>query len=269
MTVSESDAGDGVRVLTIDDPGIRNAMSLTTWRAIGSALTGIEEDPAAKVVVLGSAGPTFSAGGDLRTGPAHGFRAVRDAGRLKVAHQVIAQIKGFPLPVIAAVQGAAVGVGWSLVLAADFAVAEESAVFIAPFIQRGIVPDGGLAWFLTQSVGRQATLELLLSGRRLSAQEALERGLVARVVAAGAREEAIRLGRGLAGSPDAMELTKSLVNAAASSSFTEYLSTELTTAALAQSGPDAEAGRIAFFSKSAPRWRTNINQTDAVESLRD
>jgi len=149
------------------------------------------------------------------------------------------------------------GVGWNLALACDLIVATEDASFSAPVVQRGLVPDGGAAWFLMRALGRPRAAELLLLGDRLTARSAAGLGLVNRLTPAGAAlTEAIELAGGLArGAPDALVLTKTLLGAAMDSTFERYLETEWLSAAPDLLGPDAAEGRAAFVEKRPPDFR--------------
>jgi 2-(1,2-epoxy-1,2-dihydrophenyl)acetyl-CoA isomerase len=159
--------------------------------------------------------------------------------------------------VIAAVEGGAVGVAWSLALACDLTVAGADAYFLAPFTQRGLVPDGGSAWFLTRAIGPQRAAELLMLPDRLPAARAEALGLVNRVVPTGAAlTEALELARRLVeGAPDALSLTKRLLAMAERTpSYRDFLDQEWATAALALHGPDVVEGRTAFIEGRAPNF---------------
>jgi enoyl-CoA hydratase/carnithine racemase len=140
------------------------------------------------------------------------------------------------VPVIAAVEGGAVGLGWSLALACDLVVAASDAFFSAPFVARGVVPDGGAGWFLVARVGRQRASELLLTDRRLTADEARQFGLVNLVCEpAQAEASALKLADSVvAADPAAIEMTKRLLSACETLDFDAYLAAEVSMATLAQ-----------------------------------
>ncbi|MFJ7420962.1 enoyl-CoA hydratase/isomerase family protein [Streptomyces uncialis] len=247
----------GVIALTLDGPARRNALGLTANRQLAAALERLREDDCRVVVLTGAAG-FFSAGGDLR-GSMRADGADGGAGapaaRLGIAHRTLRGLRELDKPVIAAVEGGAVGIGWSLTLAADLVIAAEDAYFLAPFVTLGLVPDGGLAWTLSRTVGERRAAELLMLGDRLPAPAAAGLGLVNRVVPTGtAREQALALARRLAqGSADALGLTKRLLASAAHTpDFGAFLETEWVTAALATYGADHEEGRAAFAERRAP-----------------
>jgi 2-(1,2-epoxy-1,2-dihydrophenyl)acetyl-CoA isomerase len=246
----------GTMLVVLNRPEARNALSWESWTELDAALDEAA-DPSTRVVVLTGSGGYFSAGGDLKTPPAGGTGPFSAVSRLELAQHVLHRIQTLTVPVIAAVEGCAIGLGWSLALACDLIVAAADAFFQAPFTQRGVVPDGGAAWMLSRRVGPYLAAEWLFTGARLPAGQALEHGLVNRVVAAGeALSAATTLAETLvAASPHAVELTKRLLHAAADVDLERYFSLELATAAVAQAGPDAAEGRLAFRDRRAPHWQ--------------
>jgi 2-(1,2-epoxy-1,2-dihydrophenyl)acetyl-CoA isomerase len=146
------------------------------------------------------------------------------------------QLKTVPMSTVAAVEGGAVGLGWSLALSCDLVVAASDAFFSAPFVARAVVPDGGLAWRLTQQLGRHRAASLLLRGGRLSAVEAARLGLVTDVVDPGtAIDSAVAIARELAGADaGAVEMTKRLMNSAEAAQLAAFHPLELAIATIAQ-----------------------------------
>jgi 2-(1,2-epoxy-1,2-dihydrophenyl)acetyl-CoA isomerase len=156
--------------------------------------------------------------------------------------------------VIAAIEGGAFGIGWSLSMACDLVFASETAIFGAPFVDFGVVPDGGAAWFLTQRLGRQRAAELIFSGRTIKADEARSLGLVSRLAPPGevvktALEFAAGLGRG---NRLAVELTKRLLHASETSDLASTHALELVYCATCQTGPEMERARAYFASLRKP-----------------
>lgn len=129
----------GVAVLTLNRPGARNSLGWQTWHQLGEAIDEVAADDNCRAVVLTGAGGTFSAGGDVKTSPARGAGLGAPAARLLVGQRVLDTLLKLPKPVLAAVEGPAVGAGWSLALACDLVVAARDAVFAAPFVARGLV----------------------------------------------------------------------------------------------------------------------------------
>jgi enoyl-CoA hydratase len=165
-----------VAVVTLDDPQRRNALNLTLCAELAATMDELESDDGVGAVVVTGAGPAFCAGADLSQLGAsrrEGLLAIYE-GFLRVAHS--------PLPTIAAVNGAAVGAGMNLALAADVRVAGRSARFDTRFLDLGIHPGGGHTWMLRRIVGPQAAMAMVVFGQRLDGAEAERAGLVWRCV---------------------------------------------------------------------------------------
>ena len=211
----------GVRTLTIDRPARRNALTASMYAALADGL-GVPADASAaegptagrpRAIVLAAAGDAFCAGNDLedfmaRAGEAGTIGADSPQGRLLHALAVL------PCPLVVAVDGAAIGIGFTALLHADVVVATPAATFGAPFGQLGLCPEAGSSLLLPRLVGRQKALEMFLLGRRLDAEETLAAGLVNRIVppdalAATAREYAEALA---ALPPEAVRATRRLVS---------------------------------------------------------
>ncbi|WP_292991730.1 enoyl-CoA hydratase/isomerase family protein [Mycobacterium sp.] len=236
---------DGVALILLNRPAQRNSLRYESWTQLSTALSGAS---GARGIVIAGCGGFFSAGGDLKSGPAHGDGPMSPAGRVEHAQRVMAQLRDMPMPTIAAVEGAAVGLGWSLALSCDLVVAARDAFFSAPFVARAVVPDGGLAWRLTQQLGRHRASSLLLRGNRLSAEEAHLGGLVTDIAAAGAAvDDAVALARGIAeADPAAVELTKRLLASVEAAQLASFHPLELAVATVAQQRSAATAGRAQF-----------------------
>jgi 2-(1,2-epoxy-1,2-dihydrophenyl)acetyl-CoA isomerase len=254
-TVEVTIAGPGVSVITLDGPHRRNALAHPTMLALDSAVARVFEDDSVRAVVLTGAGGFFSAGGDLKSPRTQGRGVGAPATRLGVIQHTLDMLHRRPKPVIAAVEGGAVGVGWSLVLSCDLVIAAADAYFLAPFTERGLVPDGGIAWFLVRALGRQRAARLLMLPERLPALHAAELGLVNEIVPNDAAlDAAVALADRLAaGPPDALALTKRLLHAAEGTpSYRDFLDREWTAAALAMHGPDLAEGIAAFTERRPP-----------------
>ncbi|NNC44234.1 MAG: crotonobetainyl-CoA hydratase [Acidimicrobiia bacterium] len=173
MTVSV-DRRDGIFEITLDRPKA-NAIDAATSRALGSAFVEFRDDPAYRVAILtGSGDRFFSAGWDLEAA-AHGEAIEADYG--EGGFGGFAELPGLNKPVIAAVNGMAVGGGFELVLAADFVVTADTAEFFFGEVAVGIIPDSGTIR-LPRMLPPALAKELLLTGRRMGAEEAVHRGLV-------------------------------------------------------------------------------------------
>jgi enoyl-CoA hydratase/carnithine racemase len=223
------------RVLTLNRPEQRNSLVWESWTELDEALDRALADDVRTLVVTG-AGPFFCSGGDRDSTPARGERALAAGARIELAHGVLRRLRSAPIAVIAAVEGGAVGLGWGLALCCDLIVVAEDAFFSAPFAALGIVPDGGVTWQLVHRLGQSRASELLFSGRRVTAREALDLGLVTAVTRPGeAMAESLALARSLHGIPAAsLDLTKRLIISATTATFDQHLPHELALATFAQ-----------------------------------
>jgi 2-(1,2-epoxy-1,2-dihydrophenyl)acetyl-CoA isomerase len=249
---------DHVARITFNRPDAANALDLQMGLDLMHASIQASEDPAVRAVLITGAGKMFSGGGDLKS-----FAAQGDAlpGHLKEValylHAAISRFVRMDAPVIAAVNGAAGGAGMSLCLFADLVLAAESAKFTLAYTRAGLNPDGGSTYFLPRIIGVRRALELALTNRVLSAKEALEWGIVTKVVAdAELQTEAQALARELAaGATRALGKAKRLLH----HSFSESLETqmELEAQAIADSARthDAREGIAAFIAKRKPAFR--------------
>jgi enoyl-CoA hydratase/carnithine racemase len=250
----ERHPGDVV-MLTLNRRHALNSVSFELWESFAAALDEIERDTPVRGLVLTGAGGFFSTGGDVKLPPARGAGALAPAARLELGQRIIARLRRLPVPVIAAVEGGAYGMGWGLALAADLIFAAEDAKFGAPFLDYGTVPDGGTAWFLERQVGRLRAAELIFSGRSIDAPEALALGLASRLcprgeTAAAALAFAAHIGKG---NRQAAELAKRLLQQASETSLDASLALELAHCAICQSGEEAARAREQFKARAAAR----------------
>jgi enoyl-CoA hydratase len=180
----------GVQVLTLDRPDRLNAMSRELIKDLHAALDAVALDDSCRVVVLTGAGRGFCAGLDLREprrrgeGPGLGGRSPQAGMRAQQAiAALVPKLRNLRQPVIAAVNGPAAGGGFALALASDIRIAATSATFNAAFVRIGLSGcDIGVSWLLPRLIGAGVSHELLLTGRRVRADEALRLGLVSQVV---------------------------------------------------------------------------------------
>ena len=169
-----------VAILTLDRPERLNAMADPMWDALYEHLGKIAVDDDIRAVVLTGAGRAFCSGGDV-TGMAKSD-IVSGRARSKRRHRTVQLLHTLEKPVIAAVRGPVYGIGNALALACDLVVASDSAKFSMAFKKVGLVPDGGAIFFLTQYLGIARAKDLVYTARVVPAGEALELGLVVRVV---------------------------------------------------------------------------------------
>jgi enoyl-CoA hydratase/carnithine racemase len=246
---------DGIVQATLNRPEAKNAVSFEMWQAFAALLDELEQQTPARALVLTGAGGFFCIGGDLKIPPARGEGALAPATRLEWGQRIIARLMRLPIPVIAAIEGGAFGIGWSLALASDLIIAADNAKFGAPFVDFGLNPDGGAAWFLTQRVGRHKAAELLFSGRTIDAAEAQALGLASRLSLPGAAlADALALAGALGkGNRHAVELTKRLLHQSESSDLGGAHAMELAYCAILQEGDELARARAAFAAASAAR----------------
>jgi enoyl-CoA hydratase/carnithine racemase len=210
---------DGIAVLTLNRPAARNAIDDALRDALAAAIEHAATDPAVRALVLTGAPPAFCAGGDLkamqeRLSAPPGEVAMTGWHRQQALHRLILRLHHLPKPVIAAVNGAAAGLGCDLAMACDLILAAEDARFAMSFIARGLVPDGGGPFFLPRRVGLPRAKELVFSGRSVPADEALAIGLVDRLAPPPrVVEDAIAWARALSDGPaPARALAKTALN---------------------------------------------------------
>jgi 2-(1,2-epoxy-1,2-dihydrophenyl)acetyl-CoA isomerase len=182
-TIDLTTDGPAARIL-LNRPDALNAWNEQFGRDLLDAVTTIAEDESVRAVLITGAGRGFSSGADLKEQRSTTDGGVPDLGaRLEeIYHPIITGLREMPKPVVAAVNGPAVGIGCSLALAADLIVAAESAYFLLAFVNIGLVPDGGSTAFLPARVGYARAAEMAMLGERVPAQQALDWGLVNRVV---------------------------------------------------------------------------------------
>lgn len=165
-------------VLTLDDPASRNALAGPVKDGLQQALARIRADGGIRAVILAGANGAFCAGGDLRgIAAAKGQPSDALRARMQATHALFRELLSLEIPVIAAVDGAAYGAGFSLALAADFVLVTPRARFCMVFMRVGLVPDCGATYTLPRVVGAQRARELFLSAREVGADEALRLGI--------------------------------------------------------------------------------------------
>ena len=246
----------GVATLALNRPTARNALSLALLDALEEMLAALAVDRAVKAVVITGAGPGFCAGHDLReltqarNDPDRG-QAFFETTMARCA-AVMQAVARFPKPTIAAVNGAAAGLGCDMALCCDFIMAAESAHFTMSFIARGLIPDGGGMYFLPRRVGLARAKELVFSGRRVGAAEALAMQMIERVVPdaelmAAAEAWARELS---AGSLAALALAKSVMDRSLEMSFEDVLAEGSKAQAMCYTTGEHRASVAEFLAKS-------------------
>ena len=250
------EATDGIGTITIDRPEKRNAMTYAMLAEFISTVRTAGADDAARVIIVTGAGGAFCAGtdlADLNTVPGES-RGVRGSAE---ETDVWWPLAACPKPVIAAVDGAAVGMGAEFTSQCDVRIASTRARFAWNFVHRGLVPDTGAGtWLLPKIVGLPAALRLLYSGDFLGAEEALAIGYVARVTEPeelmdAAREEAVRY---LAGSPFSHKLIKDLVYRGLERDLGEHMRHHVEALQATFRSEDHKEGVASFLERREPRF---------------
>ena len=251
---------DGAATIELNRPEALNAWNPELGADLLAALRGVAEDEGVRAVAITGAGRAFSSGADLKD--ISGGESTPD-GRPDVYktlteryHPIMRIIREMPKPVVAAVNGPAVGIGCSLALCCDLILAAESAYFLLAFVNIGLVPDGGSSLFLPTRVGIARATELAMLGERLPAAQALDWGLINRVVAdARLGEETAGLAARLAAGPTRSYAgTKRELNNWLYSRMPEQLELEAQLQREMASSEDFLEGALAFVQKRQARF---------------
>jgi enoyl-CoA hydratase/carnithine racemase len=244
-------------VLTLSNPSQRNALGPEMYAAGIEALNGAENSDEIRSVILVGEGKWFCAGGSLQRLSANRDRepAVQ-AESIEALHNWVDSIRTFPKPVIAAVEGAAAGAGFSLALACDFVVSARDAVFAASYSNVALSPDGGLSWHLGRALPRQLASEWLMLGERLDASRLHALGLVNEITESGqALAAALAIADKLnARAPNALASIKELLSEARGTTLVSQLSQERDHFVRNLHHANAGIGIAAFLSKQTPRY---------------
>ncbi|MEJ5989058.1 enoyl-CoA hydratase [Ramlibacter sp. PS3R-8] len=244
-------------VLTLSNPDHRNALGPEIYAAGVEALNAADSNPEVRSVVITGAGSTFCAGGNLQRLLDNRQKPPEvQAQSIEGLHGWIDAIRTFPKPVIAAVEGAAAGAGFSLALACDFIVAAENAVFVMAYSSVALSPDGGGSWSLARALPRQLVSELLMCGERIGATRLNTLGVVNRITPAGAAlGEALALAALLnERAPNAIASIKELVNDAGDTPLARHLAAERDHFVRNLHHANGAIGIGAFLSKQPPRY---------------
>lgn len=248
-----------IALITIGRPEKRGALNAAGYSALAEAWRQIAATPAVRVAVLTGTGDSFCAGSDLSefvptiTG---GAQEQSSSGMASDGACAVLRDVDFPKPIVAAVGGPAMGSGLEVLLSADVRLASPNAVFAIPEVKRGLFSGGGSTVRLPRQIPYAQAMEVLLTGRKFTAEEALAWGFVNRVV-----EHAELLGQAMeiaeliaANSPTAVQATKRSVLEGMRGSLDDAYAAELRHARRVFAGPDAFEGPRAFIEKRTPVW---------------
>jgi enoyl-CoA hydratase/carnithine racemase len=242
-----------VGIATLDRPEARNALSPELMEELAATLEAWDQDPEVRCVVIAGNDEAFAAGADIKAMAQRSFQETLTAPSARFWPRIAA----VRTPLIAAVSGWALGGGCELALACDMIVASETAELGQPEIQLGIIPGGGGTQRLARIAGKQRAMELVLTGRRITAQEAHEIGIVNRVAAKGEwLDAAVELAEVVARRPPlAVRLGKQAVLAADETALTAGLDQERRLYELAMATEDRVEGMNAFLERRRPQFR--------------
>ncbi|CAO5233254.1 enoyl-CoA hydratase/isomerase family protein [Frankia sp. AgKG'84/4] len=245
-----------VAIITLNRPDAANGISQELAAELGQAAYDCAEDPAVRAVLLTGAGRFFCAGGDVKEMVGYGERAGAETKKLAdLLHRAVTSLARLDAPLVVAVNGTTAGAGVGLAIAGDLVLAADTATFTLAYTNVGLSPDGGTTFALPRLIGLRRTQELLYTNRRLSAAEALDWGLVTRVVPAGELAgEALAFAQRLAAGPaDSHRTIRRLLL----DTFDNSLETQLELEArgiAACAVTDGREGAAAFIDKRAPKF---------------
>ena len=263
MSLMTIDKRGPVAILTLNRPDAMNALGAPgDGDQIQAVCEAINSDQDVRCVVLTGAGRAFSAGGDVkamkaREGAFGGSGVtIRDGYRRNI-HRIVRALYGLEPPLIAAINGPAIGLGMDLACMADIRIAADTAKLGVTFLKLGLIPGDGGAWLLPRTIGMSRAAELLFTGDVIDAKTASEWGLVSRVVpAADLMAEALALAARIAAQPPhALRMAKMLLKQGQNASFDTLMEMSAATQALAHQTDDHMEGVDAVLEKRAPAFK--------------
>ena len=245
-----------VVTITLNRPESLNFIDPIMTEEIEHALGDVEKNEDVGAVVITGAGRAFSAGGDLKFAK-EGHTAHELYQRMEYIARFIRTMINLPKPIIASVNGPAVGIGCNIALAADMVLASETATFAEVFVRIGLIPDGGGIFLLSRRIGLTRAKDLIFSGRTINAHEAEQMGMINRVFPTeDLQKETFKMALELGGGPTmAIGIAKRLLNQTYESSFETLLRLENSHQALLRLTEDHQEGVKAFFEKRKPVFK--------------
>ena len=249
---------DGIGLIRFNRPEKMNAIGALTRQQLGEAIKQAERDDAVRVVVLTGSGRAFSSGADVTEMMQQGgMRTPEDVGNVlrNEYMPMLTRLRTMPKPVIAAMNGPAVGIGASFALACDIRIATPEAYLLEAFVNIGLAPDGGVSWLLPRLAGTGVAYEMFFTGKPLSAADAHRLGVINRIVPAERLEEEVReLAGHLAAQPrGAMAGAKRAVNHALESTFEQALEFESYLQEAQAASPEFAEGVQNFLARRASK----------------
>jgi len=251
------DVSDRVAKIVLNRPDAANGIDIPLARELMQSAIRCDEDAEIRAVLLTGAGRFFCAGGDLKAFAAYGEAVPTALKELTVyLHAATSRFARMDAPVVVAVNGAAAGAGMSLAISGDLVLAAASAKFTMAYTAAGLSPDGSASYFLPRLIGLRRSQELMLTNRRLSASEALEWGLVSRVVPdADLLAEAEALAHALGQGPTrALGMVKTLLHGSFAGTLETQMELEARGIAAMAASADGQEGIQAFVEKRKPAF---------------
>ena len=252
------DVKDHVAHLTLNRPDDANALNMQMGKELFDVSIRCDEDPDVRAVLLTGTGKMFAAGGDLKSFHAMGDQMGSGLKELTVYfHAMVSRFSRMDAPLVVAVNGMAAGAGFSLAICGDLVLAARSAQFVMAYTAAGLTPDGSSSYYLPRIVGLRRAQELMLTNRRLSAEEALDYGLVTRVLDDDKlADEAVQLAAKLAQGPTkAFGGAKKLLADTFNHSLEGQMELEARMIAAMAHTHDGPEGIDAFVNKRKPQFK--------------
>ena len=243
----------GVATITLNRPDVYNALNDGITYELQDALKAVAKDATARVVVLTGEGKAFCSGQDLKAASGQEKRSFIDSLH-KRYNPIVRAMRTLPKPIICRLNGVAAGAGCSLALACDMIIAAEEATLIEVFINIGLVPDSGSSYFLPRLVGMAKAFELCTMGSKVTAKEAVELGLINKVVPSAELDAAVKgyTDYFAAAPTKSIGLIKKMLSKAATSTLDEMLEYEAYCQEIAGQTHDYKEGVAAFLEKRKP-----------------
>ncbi|GIV34942.1 MAG: 2-(1,2-epoxy-1,2-dihydrophenyl)acetyl-CoA isomerase [Chitinophagales bacterium] len=246
---------DNKATITLNRPEVYNAFNTEMSFELQGAIKEVAKNKAVRVLVITGAGKAFCSGQDLKEVQAAGQRSLMDSVQQRY-NPLIRAMRNLPKPIICRLNGIAAGAGCSLALACDMIIASEEAALLEAFVNIGLVLDSGSSFFLPRLTGMARAFELATTGRKITAREALQYGLVNQVVPADELDKAVgeRVAYYASAPTKAIGLIKKLLNQSFHSDLDTMLEAEACYQEIAGRSKDYKEGVAAFLEKRKPRF---------------